>query len=227
MSKSVSPTTVACESAQLACGNSAQCPYALELAAAKQELLVLNTLVRTDELTGLFNFRHFQHSIDLEMERTRRSGHSMALLMVDLDHFKLFNDRWGHEVGNLALQHVSRIIKKSLRRLDVPCRFGGEEFAIILPDTNLHAAIKLAQRLRLNIQESMVCVEDEAIKVTASIGVDVFTANDRDDISGFIARTDAWLYESKNSGRNCVCHPEDREPTHVSKEEREFLLGDF
>lgn len=203
------------------------CAYALDLKSVKEELAGLNALVSTDELTGLFNFRHFQRSIDLEMERTRRSGHSMSLIMMDLDHFKSFNDRWGHECGNLTLQHVSRIIQSTLRRLDIACRYGGEEFAIILPDTSLHAAINLAQRLRLNIHDSPLMLEDQSVMVTASLGVDVFTPSDNDDVSRFVARTDAWLYEAKNAGRNCVHHAVDREETHVSKEERDFLLGNF
>lgn len=228
MSKFSSQPKIGSEVLRVPCSdNGESCPFVLELTAVKEELVGLNALVRTDELTGLFNFRHFQHSIDLEMERTRRSGHAMSLLMFDLDHFKKLNDRWGHECGNFILKQVSRIIEKTLRRLDIPCRYGGEEFAIILPDTSLHAAIKLAERLRLNIQDSALMFGQETVQVTTSIGVDVFTENDNDDVVRFVARTDAWLYAAKQAGRNRVHHAPDREETHVSKEERDFLLNDF
>lgn len=228
MSKSISQPQNGSEVLQLPCSRNAEnCPFARELDAVKEELVGLNALVRTDELTGLFNFRHFQQSIDLEMERTRRSGHAVSLLMLDLDHFKSLNDRWGHECGNLALKQVSRIIENTLRRLDIPCRYGGEEFAIILPDTSLHAAINLADRLRQSIQESTLVFNEETIQVTASVGVDTFAKNDSDDVARFVARTDAWLYAAKQAGRNCVHHALDRIETHVSKEERDLLLGDF
>ncbi len=228
MSKSISQGKISSVGAQVPCdGTADNCRFVLELKTVKEELVGLNALVRTDELTGLFNFRHFQHSIDLEMERARRSGHSVSLLMLDLDHFKALNDRWGHECGNFTLKQVSRIIQNALRRLDIPCRYGGEEFAIILPDTSLHAAINLANRLRQSIAEAELVYDEELIKVTASIGVDVFAPNDKDDVPRFVARTDAWLYAAKQAGRNRVHHMREREETHVSKEERDFLLEDF
>lgn len=228
LSKPISHANTASEERNAPCeGNAERCPFLLELKAAKEELIELNALVRIDELTGLFNFRHFQQSIDLEMERTRRSGHAMSLLMIDLDFFKKLNDSRGHECGNFTLKQMSRIIQKALRRLDIPCRYGGEEFAIILPGTNLRAAINLANRLRLNIQEARLMFDQEVVRVTASIGVDVFLPNDKDDVASFVARTDAWLYAAKHAGRNCVHYALERVETHVSKEERDFLLGDL
>lgn len=228
MSKSISQSEISTTSERVLCDGTAEnCRFVLELEAVKGELVGLNNLVRTDELTGLFNFRHFQYSIDLEMERARRSGHSVSLLMLDLDHFKALNDRHGHECGNYTLKQVSQIIQRALRRLDIPCRYGGEEFAIILPDTSLHAAIHLANRLRQSIEEMGLVFNGEDINVTASIGVDVFTTKDKDDVQRFVARTDAWLYAAKQAGRNRVHHALEREETHVSKEERDFLLGDF
>lgn len=228
MPKPIARLKIVNEVPQIPCSEHARgCPFALELEAIKKELIGLAALVRTDELTSLFNFRHFQQSIDLEMERTRRNGQVMSLMMLDLDHFKSLNDRWGHECGNFTLQQVSRIIKNALRRLDIPCRYGGEEFAIILPDTGLHAAIKLADRLRQDIQDSALVFNDEAVQVTASIGVDVFAPHDNDDVARFVARTDAWLYAAKQAGRNCVHHAHDREQTRVSTEERDFLLDDY
>ncbi len=205
----------------------ALCPYEEELMDLREEVQALSTQVRTDELTGLYNYRHFLHSIDLEMERGRRSGHPVSLIILDLDHFKEFNDHYGHEFGNLALQHVARIVLTTLRRLDIPCRYGGEEFAIILPNTPLHAAISLAERLRLSIEQTPLVVADEPVRITASFGVDWLRPYEKGDLTQFVARADAWLYKAKEAGRNTVRHPEDVSETHVSKEERDFLLGDF
>ncbi len=195
-----------------------------ELVRLRSELESLRALVHTDELTGLFNYRHFAQALDLEMERSRRSGKSMALLMIDLDHFKRFNDTWGHEAGNMALRHVARLIQNTVRRLDIPCRYGGEEFAIILPDTSLHAACVLAERLRTVVTGTPVHWEGNTLALSCSIGVDVHTAADRDDASGFVRRADAWLLQAKTQGRNRVCHPVESPATHVESDERDMLL---
>lgn len=202
------------------------CPFSDKLEVLQQEVKRLNTQLRIDELTGLYNYRHFLQSLDLEMERSRRSGHPVSLAIMDLDHFKSFNDRWGHEAGNQALLHVARILRNSLRRLDIPCRYGGEEFAIILPSTSLNAAIKLAERLRLRIAESVLHMDNQELVVTASFGVDCMKSTERIDVPGFVARTDHWLYEAKKDGRNSVRHAPEYPETQVNKDERDLLLGD-
>lgn len=207
------------------CQQGSTCPHMAELEALRSEVETLRTLVHTDALTGLFNYRHFTRALDLEMERARRSGKPVALLMLDLDHFKRFNDTWGHEFGNKTLQHVARLVQNTVRRLDIPCRYGGEEFAVILPDTTLHAAIVLAERLRRLIADSPLYSGDTEVHVTTSMGVDVHGSGDRDDVEGFVSRTDAWLLQAKAQGRNRVCHPADRAATHVSTDERDLLLG--
>jgi diguanylate cyclase (GGDEF)-like protein len=209
----------------LQCPQGGACSHMGELEKLRSELETLRTLVHTDALTGLFNYRHFTQALDLEMERARRSGKSVALLMMDLDHFKSFNDTWGHEFGNKTLVHVARLIQTTVRRLDIPCRYGGEEFAVILPDTTLHAAITLAERLRAIIAETPLYSDDTEVHVTCSAGVDVHVAGDRDDVESFVRRTDAWLLQAKASGRNRVCHPAERPATHVSTDERDLLLG--
>ncbi len=209
----------------LMCPQGGACLHADELEKMRSELETLRTLVHTDVLTGLYNYRHFKKALDLEMERARRSGKPVALLMMDLDHFKTFNDTWGHEFGNKTLSHVARLIQTTVRRLDVPCRYGGEEFALILPDTTLHAAITLADRLRGIIAGTPLYSEDTEVHVTSSVGVDVHAAGDRDDDEGFVRRTDAWLLQAKAGGRNKVCHPAEVSATHVSADERDLLLG--
>ncbi len=201
-------------------------PFAEKLVRCQEELMALQSYVRLDELTGLFNYRHFMHSIEAEFERVRRSGLVLSLIILDVDDFKDFNDRWGHEVGNLALKELARTVQSTVRRADIPCRYGGEEFAILLPDTPLPAAVGLAERLRGNIHSIVLDIDGEKVSISASFGVDCFTASDNIDVTRFIANTDAFLYSAKEAGRNCVRHASSLLETSVSNEERDLLLGD-
>ncbi len=200
-----------------------------QLLALQQDVAQLTEQVRTDTLTGLFNFRHFLLSIEQEMERTRRTGQPTALVMIDLDHFKQVNDNWGHEVGNQALVSTSAIVRELTRRLDIPCRYGGEEFAVILPTTNVITAIQVAERVREEIEASSLMVDEKAIFLTASLGVAVYQASDDFSPENFVQKADTCLYRAKHQGRNQVCHDEgraDRSDAAVSQEERD-VLSDF
>ncbi|MDP1930843.1 MAG: GGDEF domain-containing protein [Gammaproteobacteria bacterium] len=200
------------------------CSYLPELDRLRAEVGALLALARTDELTGLYNYRHFTQAMEMEMERTRRSGKPMCLIMFDLDHFKIFNDRWGHEFGNSTLVHTARLLMGTIRRLDIACRYGGEEFAIILPDTPLRAGIMLANRLREKIANSPLSPGGHEVSITASFGVDVYHPESRDDVSQFLQRTDSWLFEAKVRGRNMVCHSAVESESGVSQDERDLLL---
>lgn len=215
------------QQSQLLCplGDTA-CAFLTELDQLRSEVKALSALVRTDELTGLFNYRHFMQAMELEMERTRRSLKPMTLIMLDLDNFKIFNDRWGHEFGNTSLVHIARLAAGTIRKLDIACRYGGEEFAIILPDTSLHSGIRLANRLRQKIATSVLQSDDQPVAVTASFGVDVYLPADRDDPSQFLHRADSWLFQAKANGRNQVCHAPLEKQAGVNHDERELLLGD-
>jgi len=157
-------------------------------------------------LTGLYSFRYFYQALSLEMERTRRSGQPTCLIMLDLDHFKAVNDAYGHEVGNIVLSHISNLISQSVRRLDIPCRYGGEEFTIILPDTTLEQGIRFANRLRLIIENSPVKTRDALLGIEASFGVDVFIKGEELLEKEFLEKVDSFLYLAKQEGRNKVCH---------------------
>lgn len=182
------------------------CPHLAEVQRLRDEIKHLAAMVRTDELTGLFNFRYFNQALSLEMERTRRSGQPTCLIMLDLDHFKDINDLYGHEVGNVVLVHVSNLIQKTVRRLDIPCRYGGEEFTIILPDTTLKQGVRFANRLRLIIENSPIDAGDARIGVEASFGVDIYKRGDQASEKEFIEKVDSYLYMAKQEGRNRVCH---------------------
>lgn len=183
-----------------------KCTNLSEVKRLQEEIKQLAALVRKDELTRLFNFRYFNQALSLEMERTRRSGQPTCLIMLDLDHFKAVNDAYGHEAGNAVLRHISSLIKKTVRRLDIPCRYGGEEFTIILPDTTLQQGVRFANRLRLIIENSPAKTSDALLGIEASFGVDVYTKGDQLTEKEFVEKVDSFLYLAKQEGRNKVCH---------------------
>lgn len=184
------------------------CPHFDEVQRLREEVKQLAALVRTDELTGLFNFRYFTQALSLEMERTRRSGQPTCLIMCDLDYFKEINDVHGHEVGNEVLRHVASLIRKAIRRLDIPCRYGGEEFALVLPDTTLGQGVRFANRLRLIIENSPFAGGDLGLSIEASFGVDVYQRGQQLSEKEFVEQVDGYLYLAKQGGRNRVCNAE-------------------
>jgi diguanylate cyclase (GGDEF)-like protein len=184
------------------------CEFLNEIIQLRSQVKKLTDEVRTDALTALFNFRFFSETIELEMERTRRGAQPLAMILLDVDHFKMFNDNWGHELGNRALIHIASLIKMALRKLDIACRFGGEEFVVLLPNTEIHQAVHVAERLRLMIAATPIKFDDvQSASITVSVGVDQFLNTTGDNSEAFIQRVDAWLYSAKHTGRNKVCHP--------------------
>ena len=176
------------------------------LRAQERHAAELQRLARTDPLTGVFNRRQFFESGLQEFSRARRYGNTMSLLMLDIDHFKAVNDTWGHPSGDRVLQALAEIMNSLVREQDCVGRLGGEEFAVILPETDLSGAIASAERLRAAVvQSAIACATDDGkvARVTVSIGIAVSTA---DDVSfeAVLARADKRLYAAKESGRNCV-----------------------
>jgi diguanylate cyclase (GGDEF)-like protein len=207
----------------------AQCHYLSEIVMLRNEVKGLAELVRTDALTNLYNYRFFKETIDIEMERTRRGGQPLSIILLDVDFFKKFNDTWGHEAGNQALLHVANIIKLAIRKLDYPCRFGGEEFIVILPNTDIRQAISVAERIRQELATtSMSLIAEQTLNITASLGVDQFVSYNNETSDAFVSRVDAWLYQAKHAGRNRVAHPPLAnviKQESVSVEEKEALLN--
>lgn len=193
------------------------------------ELRQLRELARTDGLTKLFNQRHFRDALAQEMERTQRSYNPTSLMFIDLDLFKGVNDQYGHEAGNLALVHLAKLLQENLRRLDVACRYGGEEFVVILPGTDLFTGRFVAERLREKLAQSPVTLETGPLHITASIGIDTYRHSDSDSAEQFIARTDKLVYQAKAAGRNCVVHgiTDVRVDTHISADEKAALSDAF
>ncbi len=164
----------------------------------------LADMARKDKLTGLFNFGHFQEEMGrLINEYQRFKGQmSLSLVIVDVDHFKRFNDTYGHTGGNIALQDISSRIKHAARRMDIVCRYGGEEFIVILPKCDLDGAVHFAERLREDVASSPVKTDDIDVPVTISLGCSVYNPNEK--MTEFIERADQALYRAKEGGRNRV-----------------------
>ena len=157
----------------------------------------------TDPLTGLFNRYHFDATMTREIARCRRYGAALSLLLVDVDRLKLLNDRWGHQAGDQALSRVAIAIQKSLRGTDIAARIGGDEFAIILPDTDAVASLIVATRIRRNL------VESASQLVTVSGGlVELPRQGTLTSAAQMMLVADLALYAAKNSGGNCVVQRE-------------------
>jgi diguanylate cyclase (GGDEF)-like protein len=160
----------------------------------------------TDELTGLFNHRHFQEVMTTEVERARRFGDEMGLIMLDLDNFKRVNDTYGHMQGDLVLREVARVLKESSREIDEPARYGGEEMAVALPGTDLDGAYQFAERVRRRIEalELPLIEGDGTMRVTASFGAASLarTNDNKPKKDTLVAAADAALYRAKRSGKN-------------------------
>jgi len=163
----------------------------------------LQKLAVTDGLTKLYNSRSFYSQLETEVDRFNRYKHPLALLLLDLDHFKDYNDTYGHLEGDKILVHFSQIIKSCLRANDTAYRYGGEEFTVILPETGGDEAGTVAQRIRAALEaERFTPVNGKKVKITISIGVTEYQP--KEELSTFIQRADRAMYRSKQKGRNMV-----------------------
>jgi two-component system cell cycle response regulator len=180
----------------------------------EQSLRDANTQIEklsvTDPLLGIFNRRYLHERLPLEAARTRRYGQSLSVVMADLDHFKTINDTYGHQAGDVVLQHTVALARRALRQSDWMARYGGEEFVIVLPDTPLLGAYAAAERMRRLCAETAVELAGIQLVVTASFGVATIdgVAPSNDDGEAMLRQADKALYESKRAGRNRVtCGP--------------------
>lgn len=162
----------------------------------------LRRIASVDELTGLHTRRHVLELGEHEYRRLARHQRELAILLIDLDHFKRINDSHGHAAGDEVLRHVGSLFRASLREGDIAGRFGGEEFLAILPETDLPAARQIAERLRTCLDQSVIVWRDIRIRLTLSIGIATTVADE--PIERTIARADRALYDAKRSGRNRV-----------------------
>jgi diguanylate cyclase (GGDEF)-like protein len=158
-----------------------------------------------DTLTHLYNRRHLDQVLEEEFRNATLSKQPLAIVMVDIDHFKPINDHYGHDEGDKALIHIASILKGALRNYDIVSRFGGEEFLVILPKTMMKDAVVIAERIRRSVETTPLSVGDETVYLTISLGVAAIPAILPDSKEEFIKCADTALYEAKDKGRNRVC----------------------
>jgi len=164
----------------------------------------LRTQSVRDSLTGLYNRRYLEETLEREVRRAARAAQSLGFLMIDLDHFKSFNDTYGHDAGDAVLRETALFLAKGIRAEDFVCRFGGEEFVVILPTADLESSRARGERLRLKMRELTIMYHGKSLgMVTISVGVAAFPEHGRSP-KELMAAADAALYQAKRGGRDRV-----------------------
>ena len=164
----------------------------------------LEELSYTDTLSGLHNRRYFMEFLQKELQRFARHGESFSLLMIDIDHFKRINDTYGHPIGDIVIQAVADVLKREVREMDFVARIGGEEFAVVLPDTEESRALEVAERIREAAETTEIRIPSlPPFRFSLSVGIAV--AEPENDIAAILRASDTALYEAKERGRNRVC----------------------
>ena len=165
---------------------------------------VLRTQSVRDPLTNLYNRRYMEEFLDGQLSRATRKSSSLALIMLDVDHFKQFNDRFGHDAGDMVLRSLGSLLLSYLRKEDVVCRYGGEEFTVILPDASHDSASSRAEQLRNAVKEIVLDFRGQALPpISISVGLAVFPA-DGTTREALLKSADTALYKAKANGRDCV-----------------------
>jgi len=164
----------------------------------------LEELSNTDGLTRLYNRRYFMELFELEFQRAQRYEARLGFVMIDIDHFKDFNDTYGHLLGDRILYEVAQILKENLRVHDIVGRYGGEEFALLMPETDLNGALVVAERYRKRVEDFVLLEREHELRVTISLGVAAFPKKDISSVDDLIRHADNALYQAKNNGRNRV-----------------------
>ena len=174
----------------------------------ERAMVVMGELSTTDELTGLYNRRYLDDVLQNEIARALRYRTTMALILMDLDHFKNVNDTYGHTTGDYVLKRVSKIIKSTLRDCDIPCRYGGEEIGIILPNTDREGVKTVCEGIRLTVAEYPFENKNFVFHVTLSAGISFVdpkkTVENIDLSDQLIKKADSALYQAKKNGRNTI-----------------------
>jgi len=182
----------------------------------------LKRLSMHDDLTGLYNRRHLVASLEQEFSRCCRHGTELSLVMLDLDHFKNINDNFGHNFGDYVLKEFSALLRESVRESDLVFRFGGEEFIVLLPQTNMDGATKSAEKICQKCAERMIDDGKYAVKITVSIGVTSYNKKLHQTPGCMISFADEALYQAKESGRNRVVVYQGK----GNQREKEIVLGE-
>jgi two-component system cell cycle response regulator len=181
---------------------------AVELHFRIQRVLEYNhtrRLASTDGLTGLYNYRTFQERLGQEVDRANRYRRPLSLIMIDVDHFRIYNNTCGHPQGNLVLRELARLLREGSRTSDIVARYGGEEFALILPETDRLKAQKMGHRIREHVERHAFPGEERLPRGTLTISVGVATHTPAGTQEALVQRADAALFSAKRAGRNRVC----------------------
>jgi len=171
------------------------------IAVENSRLYLMATL---DRMTRLYIHHYFQERLNEEIKRSKRNGSPLSLIMSDIDHFKDFNDTYGHQQGDSVLKETANLFKQFTRSIDIPARYGGEEFTIILPNTSIKEATVIAKRLRKEVEAYNFSGQKKALHVTISLGVTQFNQDVDFTKENFIKRVDTAMYKAKEDGRNRV-----------------------
>ena len=163
----------------------------------------LEKIAITDSLTEVRTRRHWMERLTEEIKRSKARKIKMSILMMDVDHFKTFNDQYGHLTGDQILRKIAKILKENLREIDIAGRYGGEEFCVLLPDTDFEGAQYAAERIRQAIEKSVIEAYDNVVRATVSIGLATFP-KDGQNVELLIEKADQALYQAKQTGRNRV-----------------------
>lgn len=190
-----------------------------ELKAQKAELTQMNMnfqmLSVTDALTGLYNRRYFEEHLEIEKNLSQRHSDEISLILMDIDHFKNINDSYGHINGDEVLKQIAKVIQKRIRKTDIACRIGGEEFVVICKQTGKKAALQLAEKLRKSVLEHVIPIEQYKVSVTISSGVVNLNQENFNSHADHLYRfADLALYFSKENGRNAVTHYDEIDEKH-------------
>jgi diguanylate cyclase (GGDEF)-like protein len=174
---------------------------ALGISNIKMRETLRNQSLR-DSLTGLYNRRYLDESLERELSRCQRKSASLAVLMLDVDHFKRFNDEFGHEAGDIVIQSLANVLRKFSRKDDIACRYGGEEFIFVIPEIDLEAVLKRAESLHEALSQLHIRYGGKTLtQITISVGVALYPLHGN-NMHDLIAASDRALYEAKNTGRN-------------------------
>jgi diguanylate cyclase (GGDEF)-like protein len=195
----------------------------------QEENLSLRSLSLNDNLTDLFNRRFFRSQLEIEMSRTKRTGHNCSLMMIDLDNFKLLNDTFGHLEGDRFLAEFAGVMKENVRSTDLIYRYGGDEFSVLMPETSAFEALKTGERFRKKL---MAMPQKTSPGISLSIGISEYTPYSSFDMDDFVHSADLAMYEAKKGGKNRVCldhrcQEAASQDSGVNPEERDFLLRNY